>query len=301
MVDRISSNQTPRIENGAWEVDWTMHGDDILANIPEGVNTVNVFVGGFDSKNNFQIDSRSDLDKVIPKNSPFYDPKSPNKTYLQKYVEECHQKGITVKISLGGSSAGWSGNSWDALQAKGVPYCANLLANFCKANNLDGVDFDFEEWGQPNQTALEQSVGSLIKALKEQNPSLETSLCTNAGFSTWQTHIQNILDASMSDEGQCGVDRLYIMSYYDPQSSEEQWIGEWAQWLQSKYHFAPSQISVGLDDVDAHAYDIKQFAEWAKSQGYSTCYWAWGWDGGDPTKSNDSTNAIWKIYHSTEP
>ncbi len=300
MVDKISSNQTPGIENGAWEVDWTMHGDDILSNIPEGVNTVNVFVGGFDSNNNVQIDSRTDLDKVIPPSSKFYDPKNPNETYLQKFVEDCHAKGIAVKMSLGGSSAGWCGNTWDALKSQGVQTCANTIVEFCRTNQLDGIDFDFEEWNQPDQTALENSVGALIKEVKAQEPTLQTSLCTNAGFSTWQSHMQNILDASKDNEGHCGVDRMYIMSYYDPLQSEQTWVNEWATWLKTNYQFSPSQISVGLDNVDASAYDIKEFAEWSKTQGYSTCYWAWGWNGGDPTKSNETTNQVWNIYHSAE-
>ena len=296
-----NQNQPPRIENGAWEVDWTMHGDDILANIPQGVNTVNVFVGGFDANNNWQIDSRSVMDQKIPSTSPFYDPKNPNATYLQKFVDECHAKGIMVKMSLGGSSAGWCGNTWDALKTKGIAACGDEIVDFCKNNQLDGIDFDFEEWDQPDQTALEQNVGKLISYVKTQNPSLETSLCTNAGFSTWQGHMKNILDAAtQASGGKCPLDRMYIMSYYDPQSSEQAWVGQWAQWLQTEYQFTPAQISVGLDDVDAHAYDIKQFAEWAKSQGYSTCYWAWGWNGGDPTASNQSTNAIWNIYHSDQ-
>lgn len=285
------------IENGTWEVDWTMHGDDILANIPQGVNTVNLFVSGFDSKNNYQIDTRSDLDLVIPPTSRFYDPKNPQKTYLQKYVEECHAQGIAVKMSLGGSSAGWCGNCWDALKSQGAAQCAATLLAFCQKNGLDGIDFDFEEWDQSDQKALEQSVGELIKIVKSQNPSLQTSLCTNAGFSTWQNHVQNILDASKNEAGKCGVDRIYIMSYYDPLSSEEAWVGQWAKWLETNYQFSPSQISVGLDNVDANAYDLTQFAQWAKSQGYSTCYWAWGWDGGYPGKSNDTTKKIWDIYH----
>jgi hypothetical protein len=240
------------------------------------------------------------MDKDIPSSSKFYDPKHPNETYLQKFVEECHAKGIAVKMSLGGSSAGWSGSTWDALKVLGVQACANTLTAFCKANQLDGIDFDFEEWGQPDQTALEQSVGELIKAVKAQEPSLQTSLCTNAGFSTWKEHMQNILDASKDSQGHCGVDRMYIMSYYDPLQSEQTWVNEWADWLKENYGFSPSQISVGLDNVDASAYDIEQFAQWAKEQGYSTCYWAWGWDGGNPTKSNETTNQIWKIYHSAE-
>ncbi len=298
MVDPISPKQTPGIENGTWEVDWKLYGDQILDNIPQGVNMVNVFVGGFDASNKFQIDSRSDFDKVIPPSSRYYDPKNPKETYLQKFVEECHAKGIAVKMSLGGSG-GWCGNTWDVLNSQGVQFCADTLVAFCKANHLDGVDFDFEEWNQPNQAALEQKVGALIKEVKNQDPSLQTSLCTNAGFATWKEHIQNILDASKDSSGHCGIDRLYIMSYYDPLQKEESAVGQWAKWLETTYHFSPSQISVGIDNVDSHAYDITEFAKWAKSQGYSTCYWAWAYNG-NPASSNESTNAIWNIYHTVE-
>ena len=296
----ISAHVSPpasAIENAAWEVDWTMHGDDILTNIPQGVNTVNVFVGGFDAQNNYQIDFRSDLDKLIPPSSHFYDPNDPTTTYLQKFVAECHRNGIAVKISLGGNSAGWCGHCWDALKIQGIQTCANTLVNFCKTNLLDGVDFEFEEWNQPDQAALEQSVGTLIKQVKAQEPTLQTSLCTNASFPAWQSQMKNILDAAQIASGGSSVDRLYIMSYYDPLQTEEGWVCQWAVWLKANYQFTPAQISVGLDNVDSSANDIKQFAEWAKSEGYSTCYWAWGWDGSNPTKSNDSTNEIWSIYH----
>jgi hypothetical protein len=137
----------------------------------------------------------------------------------------------------------------------------------------------------------------LIRDFKEIDPKFQTSLCSNAGFSTWQGAVKNILDGAMDASGNCAVDRLYIMSYYDPLNNEEAWIMQWASWLKDNYHFAPSQITVGLDDTDAHAYDITQFAEWAKEQGFSTSYWAW--NPATPDSSNQSTETIWNVYHNS--
>lgn len=450
------------IENATWEVDWTMHGDDILSNIPQGVSHVDIFVGGFDSAQGNQIFTHSDLDKIIPSTSPFYNSSFPNKTYMQKYVELLHANGLKARFSMGGSTAGWCGTCWNALmQPDGVQNCINLLVAYCVKNNFDGIDFDFELWNQlgkkdlrsmkdiaskdsvqailaskdqdklneivmkfeeqgmlnindlelldriakelrqqdaltnkeqlalesvvaklknkedqakdlsimkeianklngpilnvedklalndiirkfewhgilsindlglldrvekelqqkgvltveqqtglekivknlKDQDALEKNVGKLIGGLQARLPFMDNSLCTNAGFSTWQPHIKNIMDASKSSvTGKPGAQHLNIMSYYDPLTSEEAWVDQWSQWAKSDYGFTPSQISMGMDNVDASAYDIGQSATWAKSRGYSTNYWAWGWDGGNPTKSNDTTNEIWKIYHPT--
>jgi hypothetical protein len=85
------------------------------------------------------------------------------------------------------------------------------------------------------------------------------------------------------------------MSYYNPLADEEGWVTQWASWLKTNYNFAPSQVTVGLDDFDANAYSIADFAQWAYQQGFSTGYWAW--NPATPGVSNQSSQVIWDIYH----
>jgi len=43
-------------------------------------------------------------------------------------------------------------------------------------------------------------------------------------------------------------------------AEEKAWVLGWADWLKDNYNFSPSQIAVGLDNTDAHAYDIKELS-----------------------------------------
>jgi DNA repair ATPase RecN len=266
------SNQT--IENATWYIDWTSWDFPV----PQGVNTVNLFVGKINADGS--IDGFGNM----------------NDAKLKAFVEGCHAKGIKVKISIGGGGGSYD-NCWDNLLPNkvGPQVCAQGLSDFCKKYNLDGVDFDFEEWGQgAGQAPLENLVGTLIKDFKQLNPTLDATLCTNAG-TNWQADMKNILDFTKDDSGKTLVDRVYIMSYYDPIQNEKGWLLNWANWLETQYGFTKPQITVGLDDTDAHAYAIADLAKWAKDQGFSTGYWEW-----NPTtesSSNNSTKTIWDIYH----
>ena len=84
------------------------------------------------------------------------------------------------------------------------------------------------------------------------------------------------------------------MSYYDPLENEKMWVNGWIDWLISKYAFTPARISVGLDDTDAHAYDIGEFSRWAKSKGLSTAYWMY--NPSTPTSSDQSLKKIYDNY-----
>lgn len=70
--------------------------------------------------------------------------------------------------------------------------------------------------------------------------------------------MQNTLNAAKTTDPAtgkvyCAVDRLYIMSYYNSLSDEQNWVSGWANWMINNYNFTPAQIRVGLDNTDAHA------------------------------------------------
>lgn len=245
------------IEHSAWYIDWTSWFTGAFV-IPSSNNMLNVFVGTlmFDASNNPTIGGFGNMTDAE----------------LTSFTSFCHSQNppIKVKASIGGGGGSYD-NCWDLLTTANVQAFAQGLANYCQAHGLDGIDFDYEEYASAAQETL---VGTLILNLKKINPNLQTSVCTNAGFPTWQSVVENIFNAAMISPGNCAVDRLYIMSYYDPIASEEGWITAWANWVIPTYGFTPARISVGIDDFDAHAYDPVALANWAASQGYSTAHWA---------------------------
>lgn len=265
------------IQNGTWYIDWTMWFDKTVP-IPEGVNVVNIFVGKFeDGPNGPTIGGYGTL----------------SEDQIKKFADECHAKGIKVKMSIGGGGGSYD-YTWDKLTESNVGDYAKGLYDYCMKNHIDGIDFDYEAFKSTDQEVL---VGKLIKEFKDLGPSLETSLCCNAGFGPnypWQAIVQTIMDAA-TENGKCALDRLDIMSYYNTLSDEEGWLKGWAQWLKDRYDFCPSRVTVGIDNFDAHAYNVADLAQWAKDQGFSTSYWAW-----NPTQidtSNSNTNEIWNIYN----
>lgn len=267
----ISQQPTPQpsgnIEHAAWYIDWTTWFNGPPFVLPSGVNVLNIFVGelAFGSDGNPTLDGFGNL--TLPQ--------------LDAFTAYCHSQvpPIAVKVSIGGSG-GMYDRCWDKLTSANVQSFAQGIADFCHAHGLDGVDFDYEEYASADQEVL---VGTLIKQFKAIDPKFQTSLCTNAGFGPnfpWQQIVKTILDAATFGPGNCAVDKLYIMSYYDPMQSEQNWIvgsdgkGGWANWLEQNYGFTPDRVSVGIDDFDAHAYDPVQFAAWAASMGFSTSHWA---------------------------
>jgi Glycosyl hydrolases family 18 len=261
------------VQNGCWYIDWTSWD----FGIPEGVDTVNIFVG--------QLDNSTGTCTV----SGFG---NMNDAKMKAFIQSCTEQGIKVKVSLGGGGGSYD-NCWDKLTSANVGDFATGLVDFCHKYGLSGIDFDYEENGTQAQKVL---VGTLIKQMKALDSSLETSLCTNASFQGWKDGVQTIMDASVSN-GKASLDRLYVMSYYDPIASEEGWLASWNAWLQDRYGFKSSQLTVGIDDFDAHAYDVSQMASYAASQGMSTCYWAF--DPSNMAKSNASTVKILQSYNAS--
>lgn len=274
-------NPTPpppnkKVEHSTWMITW----DSWSFPIPQGVNLVNLFVSRLDVVNGVPtIDGLGNmtLDK------------------LDAFVKACqsNQPPINVKVSIGGGGGSYD-NCWDLLTPDNVNAFAQGLVDFCHAHGLAGIDFDYEEYKSADQETL---VGTLIKQFKTLDPSLQASLCTNAGFGTsypWQAVVKNILDATVDGTGKSPLDRLYIMSYYEPLDQEEPWLLGWAAWANETYGLQAKQITVGIDAFDAHAYDIGAFSQWASSQGFSTGYWAW--DPAYPDTSNAATTEILNNY-----
>lgn len=247
LMQTVQNDITPqpangKIENACWYIDWTSWDFPV----PQGVNMVNIFVGKLDASNGeYTVDGFGNM----------------NLAQLKQFVDSCAAKGIDCKVSIGGGGGSYD-KCWDALTPTTVNLFAQGLADFCAQNGLKGIDFDYEENGTDAQKTL---VGTLIKNLKQINPDLQTSLCTNASFAGWSKGVKTIMDATV-DNGKSMLDRLYVMSYYDPLSSEQGWLTQWANWLKSTYQFDASQLTVGIDDFDAHAYNIADIASWAAQQ-----------------------------------
>lgn len=281
------------IEHGTWYIDWTSWNYPV----PQGVTAVNIFVGTMQltADNKPVIGGFGNMS--VPYNEEF-----PAYKKMDALIAGCHAQKMAVKISIGGGG-GSHDHCWDALTRENVRGFAQALADFCKAHAIDGVDFDYEGTTSPKSGPEQQAlVGSLIKEFKSINQKFQTSLCTNAGFGNgfeWPGVVKNIFDGASAIDPLtgvkiCAVERLYIMSYDSPLEKEKVWVTGWAEWSKKEYGFTPSQITVGLNNTDHHAYDIALFAEWAAKQGYSTCYWTW-----DPIaaeKSNASTNQILTTY-----
>ncbi len=266
-VQNITVSTTPpdptkfAIENSVWYITWTDWFYGPTFKIPANVNMINVFVGKLD----FGTDGKPTINGFGNLNPP----------QLDAFTAYCAalQPPIPVKVSLGGGGGSYD-RCWDLLTSANVKAFAQGIADYCHAHKLVGVDFDYEVSGSTEQQTL---VGQLIKEFKSIDPTFQTSICTNAGFGPnypWQQIVKHIFDAAMIAPGNCAVDRLYIMSYYNPIEDEKNWVLGWADWVETNYGFTPARVSVGIDDFDAHAYDPAVFKSWAAMMGYSTGHWA---------------------------
>ncbi len=263
----VSTNNPPvppvlsAIEHSVWYIDWTSWFTGSPFVIPTDVNMINVFVG----KIEYGADGKPTMDGFGTMTSE----------QLKMFSAYCKAQNppIAVKVSIGGGGGSYD-RCWDVLTDSNIQAFAQGMVDFCTANDVVGVDFDYEAAGSEHQQFL---VGQLIKAFKTINPNLQTSFCTNAGFGPnypWQAIVKSVFDAAMIADNNCAVDRLYVMSYYNPIEDEKQWVTGWANWAIGTYGFTPARISVGIDDFDAHAYDPVIFKAWAVTQGYSTAHWA---------------------------
>ncbi len=284
MSDRVSSGGGD-IEHSVWVKNWGPVPDP--NNLPPGVNTINIFEGKIDFVNGkWTIDGLN------------WTP-----AQLKAYVDACHAKGIKVKVSLGGAGGqGIYNNTWDQLTPSNVPDVAKGLAQFCKDNNLDGIDFDYEE---QKSSAQREQVGQLIRFFKQADPTLQASICTCAGNDgsgnyVWSQYLSEILDASKNPDGSCPVDRIYVMSYdYNMGTSaatlaaDEKFMLAWKT-LGAKYGIDPAHISIGVDPTDPGMTDADRaaFIKFAYLNGFSTGMW-------DQMNYNEGSYTQWVFdqYH----
>jgi hypothetical protein len=258
----LSSICPQSIEHSVWVKNWGPLPD--INNLPQGVNTINIFEGKIDLLNgNWIIDGLNWSHDL-----------------LGEYTQACHTKDISVKISLGGAG-GQSiyNNTWDQLTEGNVLKVGQDLAAFCKENGIDGIDFDYEEEKSSEQRGL---VGTLIKAFKEADTTLKTSVCTcpgndgSANFQ-WANDLAEIMNAAKMSNGQSAVDRIYVMSYDYPGrslQSNESYMLHWKDFGE-KFGIDPSHISIGVDPTDTaiSIEDQAEYVKFAKQNNFSTAVW----------------------------
>ncbi len=260
------------IENSVWVKNWGPMPD--LNDLPPGVNTINLFVGALDFVNGkWIIDQCGQMTNA----------------QIKAYVAAAHAKGINVKLSIGGAGGQAAyNNTWDQITDGNVEKMGQDLADFCKSEGLDGVDFDYEE---QKSSAQRKQVGELIKAFKTADPTLQASVCTCADEG-WAKDLGEILDAAGKNaDGSSLVDRIYVMSYDFGQiggssaateQAEEKFMTDWATFA-AQYGISHSQISLGTDPGDgtpAHpgdgvmtVADREKLLKFAADEGFSTALW----------------------------
>ncbi|WP_068469800.1 glycosyl hydrolase family 18 protein [Candidatus Protochlamydia phocaeensis] len=207
---------------------------------------------------------------------------------LTQFIAAVHNAGKKVKLSIGGATYGLSGQLLTAQDAVGM---AQAIASFVQGNNLDGVDFDIEDYPAPDlQIALLQNTRQLLgsQALISYTPKTPAS--------TTYPYDQVIQGAHPY------VNSISIMAYdYGPGYSYQQDI----QALQNM-GVPASKIIIGLmpgyDDlhVMTSLSDIQNAAEYVIANGLGgIMFWDLNRDHENLTGlgSDGATNTAWNILH----
>lgn len=280
--DSISLNERAMVsapyENSVWVDDWQANLDapQFIQSLPVGVNTINIFVGQLDLVNNVPtIDGFSEDTPNRPAGMGAF----PNVAALTDFISQCKTQNpqLAIKLSIGGQSGTNFGNSWNRLTAQNLNQYAQAMVNFCKTTGADGIDFDNEL----ESTTVAALVGQLAVQVKTINPSLKTSYCVFGGVNAQgpmhQTNAVALKNATVN--GVCAIDRVYVMSYYDGWTLQqnETAMGYWASWLKENCGMTPSQISCGLDPNDPNTSPgsggLAKYVQFAASNGFSTAVW----------------------------
>lgn len=266
-----------KIVNGCWLIDWTTHSYDGLElpthYLGKKLDAINFFVGEFieQSDGTYTIGGYGDY----------------TQDDITKLAIQAHQKGMKFCLSIGGGGGSYD-NTWDILTDDNIDAVAQSLVEYCKATNADGIDFDCEDY---NPETLSK-VGKLIKAFKEKNSKLRSSVCANAGFGPqyqWQANLKLLLDETIVN-GKSVIDSVNIMSYYNDKDSETKWLDGWREWCIATYGLKAENVCVGVDDYDAHAYKPEDMVAYAESKGMPWCHWAY--DPGHPATSMSRREAL---------
>ena len=296
-----ANNSNQGVENSTWVEDWTanLDTDQYIDSLPQGVNTINIFVGQLDIVNGQPtIDGFTASDTPgVPGTGAF-----PDEASLTDFISKCQAKGIAVKLSIGGASNTTFGQSWNNLTDNNINDFAQALVNFCKTTGANGIDFDDEL----EDTTVAARAGKLAAAFKTLDPDLQASFCVYGGIddSGPMHDVDTIfLQNALLGNGDSAIDRVYVMTYYDGSSLQEneQYMLQWAQWLKDNYSFSSSQISCGVDPNDPNTSpNDGSLAEWikfAKDNGFSTAIW--DQQGVDDYVNNDWGDVIRNLYNSS--
>jgi GH18 family chitinase len=209
---------------------------------------------------------------------------------LKYFIEKAHEKGIQVKIAIGGATYGLSGMLKTPEDAQGM---ASAISDFINQYGFDGVDLDIEDYPAVNLQI------DLIKDLRTQlGPDKLISYTAKAPASTTQPYADVIKRAYNE------LDGINIMAYdYGPGYDYKQDVQTLINW-----GVPPQIIKVGLmpgyDDMGTYTSkeNIEAAAEYAKDQGLGGVM-TWDLDrdytNQDGLGQNVATNTIWDTFHSS--
>jgi hypothetical protein len=296
------------VEHSTWVEDWTnnLDTDAYIAALPPGVNTIHVFVGqlalvnGQPSINGYTLDTPDllapgteipDLNAPTDLAKKYKDQRTirlaaptgsgafPDTAALIDFVTRCKAAGVVVKLSVGGQSGTGFGNSWSVLTEDNIDGFAQALVDICHTTTADGIDFDEEL----EDTTIAALAGKLAGAFKTKDEGLFASYCVYGGCDAtsgpWHETNTVFLQNAVYSDNYCAINRVYVMTYYDGCTLEqnEGFMTSWITWLSVHHAFTASRISAGVDPNDPTTSpndgSLTTWIDFAASQGLSTAIW----------------------------
>lgn len=282
-LQSVTVTQTPPpvsagFENSMWAEDWTNNLDApvYIQGLPRGIDTIHVFVGqlDIDSNGNPTINGFTADTPGRPAGTGAF----PNIAALTHFIAQCKAQGVTVKLSIGGTPATGFGLSWNRLTSSNIAGFAQALVNICQITGADGIDFDYELEDNANAVLA----GRLAAQFKDLAPNLLTSFCVYAGIDAqgpWHQIDSIFLENAIRSNGTSAIDRVYVMSYYDGVTLEQnkQFMLLWKTWLQQHYGFSSLQISAGVDPNDPNTSPnngtLTAWIDFAAQNNFSVAIW----------------------------
>ncbi len=284
-------------ENSTWVEDWTANLDTAayISALPQGVNTINVFVGqltfvnGAASINGYSLDTPG---------KPAGTGAFPDVAALTDFVQQCKAASCSIKISIGGQAGTTFGNSWNVLNSDNVDSFAQALVDLCRTTGADGADFDYEM----DDTTPASFAGTMAGKFKDLAPDLATSCCVFGGCDAsgpWHACNTSFLAAAVTSQNWCAIDRVYVMTYWDgcPLSQNEGFMTSWNTWLTQQHGFTSARISAGIDPTDPNTLPNSGLNTWigfASQNGFSTAIW--DQEGVDNYVANSWGTVVRNIY-----
>lgn len=202
----------------------------------------------------------------------------PNEAALIDFVQQSKAKGAIVKLSVGGQPGTTFGNSWQILTDDNIDAFAQALVDIYTKTTADGIDFDEEL----EDTTLAARAGRLAGAFKDKLPNAETSYCVYGGCDAsgpWHETNTEFLKNAVTSQGWCAIDRVYVMTYYDGCSLQqnEGFMTSWNSWLAVQHGFTASRISAGVDPNDPTTSpndgSLNAWIQFAAANEFGTAIW----------------------------